>query len=264
MTQQLSIEQLKFAREIGATDTRENWYEGLFRNVSSSGYEYWNKSTCKWEKAQSPNFASMIKIDFTPLDDYYADKAVDIAATSVPDGYYHDDESGKLKPLKPAVESAHDRLQSAVKAYRNEVGLEGAYDPVLVEAENLLKPSVPAPDYDPADVAFNRPENERGAGLKYDSGKPRMSLLPPHALTEMAKVMTFGASKYKAHSWKQVENAQERYLDALMRHAIAYVACERVDPESGLPTMAHIMCDAAFLIELDMFNNNERTAGVNK
>lgn len=166
---------------------------------------------------------TLLPEDFNKRDD--SSKSIDIAATSVPDGYYHDDEEDKLKPLKPE--------------------------------------SVPL-QYDPADVAFKSDKNERGAGMKYDSGKPRMSLVPPHALTEMAKVMTFGASKYKAHSWKQVENAQERYLDALLRHAIAYVAGERIDPESGLPTMAHIMCDAAFLIELDMFNNTERSTEVNK
>lgn len=258
MTQQLTIEQLKFAREIGATH-----FDCESEEYRKDGYLYQND---KWGMGLIADryfkYGDIIEIDFTPLDDYYADKAVDIAATSVPDGY--DDESGKLKPLKPAAESARDRLQSAVKAYRNELGLDGAYDPALIEAENLLNPAVPAPEYDPADVAFKKPENERGAGLKYDSGKPRMSLVPPHAITEMAKVMTFGASKYKAHSWKQVENAQERYLDALMRHAIAYVAGERIDPESGLPTMAHLICDAAFLIELDMLNDNERTTGVSE
>ena len=200
----LTIEQLKFAREIGAThiDTNEDpsrrincfFRKDLDAYVAGkwSGELIWEGS----KQLDDPS-TDFERIDFTPLDDYYADKAVDIAATG-----------GEL-------------------------------------------------EYDPADVAFKRPENERGAGMKYDSGKPRMSLIPPHALTEMAKVMTFGASKYKAHSWKQVENAQERYLDALLRHAVAYVSGERIDPESGLPTMAHIMCDAAFLIELDMFNDTK-------
>ncbi len=271
-----NIEQLKFAREIGAThiDTRQLVGE-LYRKDRHAYLDgQWEFG---WAGVSILNsHYCFTKIDFTPLDDYYADKAVDIATTGgevmtdaanepdfngVPDGYYHDDEEDKLKPLKPAAESAHDRLTAAVKAYRNELGLDGAYDQVLVEAENLLKSAVPSTGYDQGDVAFKRPENERVAGLKYDSGKPRISLVPPHALTEMAKVMTFGASKYKAHSWKQVENAQERYLDALLRHAIAYVAGERIDPESGLPTMAHLMCDAAFLIELDMLNDNGRTAG---
>ena len=89
------------------------------------------------------------------------------------------------------------------------------------------------------------------AGAKHDKGKPRIGLLPPVAITEMAKVMTFGADKYEAHGWRKVECAQERYLDALLRHAIAYVGGERTDPESGLPTMAHVMCNASFLVEFD-------------
>lgn len=202
----LTIEQLKFAREIGAThiDTRVTLIGEFYRK---DGHAYidgqWNNG---WANIVSLNDDStnFAKIDFSLLDDYYADKAVDIAATG-----------GEL-------------------------------------------------EYEPADVAFKKPTNERGAGLKYDSGKPRMSLVPPHALTEMAKVMTFGASKYKAHSWKDVENAQERYLDALLRHAIAYVAGERIDPESGLLTMAHIMCDAAFLIELDMTSYDEISTEVNQ
>ena len=198
----LTIEQLKFAREIEATHIHREPDLNSDRNFiyRKDHHAYIHNRWCSVRAGADymdnhPIYFS--RIDFSPLDDYYADKAVDIAATG-----------GEL-------------------------------------------------EYDPADVAFKRPKNERGSGLKYDSGKPRMSLVPPHALTEMANVMTFGASKYKAHSWKQVENAQERYLDALLRHAVAYVSGERIDPESGLPTMAHIMCDAAFLIELDMFNDTK-------
>lgn len=200
----LTIEELKFALEIGATHIDTDVDPSISVNClyRKDYYAYidgdWEHGWASLAFMDNPD-TCFAKIDFSPLDDYYADKAVDIAATG-------------------------GELECAT-----------------------------------ADVAFKRPQNERGAGLKYDSGKPRISLLPPHALTEMAKVMTFGASKYKAHSWKQVENAQERYLDALLRHAVAYVAGERIDPESGLPTMAHIMCDAAFLVELDMFNNNEHS-----
>ena len=60
------------------------------------------------------------KIDFTPLDDYYADKNVDIAATGgeemeIPEGWYRCDESGKLKPMKPTAKKmrATDFLEKA-------------------------------------------------------------------------------------------------------------------------------------------------------
>lgn len=66
---ELTIEQLKFAREIGATHARKQWYQGLFRNVSKTGYEYWNRAINSWVNAQSPTLACMVEIDFSPLDD---------------------------------------------------------------------------------------------------------------------------------------------------------------------------------------------------
>jgi hypothetical protein len=90
-------------------------------------------------------------------------------------------------------------------------------------------------------------------GLKFDGGKPRWSLLMqgmPHALAGVATVLTFGAKKYAAHSWRSVENNQERYRDALYRHLNALEAGETHDSESGLPHWSHICCNALFLSEL--------------
>ena len=88
-------------------------------------------------------------------------------------------------------------------------------------------------------------------GMKYDDGKLRPDYIPPYALTQLAEVLTFGAKKYEAHSWRTVPNAKERYFAALMRHMLAYHSGEQDDEETGLPHMAHIMCNAAFLTELD-------------
>jgi len=97
----LTIEQLKFAREIGATWRRE-YTNSWFKDIDGQCHFYRDE---KWARPEEDGAACELeeayKIDFTPLDDYYADKDVDIAATSVPDGYYYDDEEDKLKPLKP-------------------------------------------------------------------------------------------------------------------------------------------------------------------
>ena len=45
-------------------------------------------------------------------------------------------------------------------------------------------------------------------GIKYDSAKPKMNLLPPKAILEVAKVLTFGAEKYGAENWKELEDLQ--------------------------------------------------------
>jgi len=72
----------------------------------------------------------------------------------------------------------------------------------------------------------------------------------PKALAGVAAVLTFGAKKYAAHSWKQVENNKERYRDALYRHLNQLEAGELVDSESGLSHWDHIACNALFLSEL--------------
>lgn len=96
-------------------------------------------------------------------------------------------------------------------------------------------------------------QSDRGAGLKADGGKGRWTLLMqgfPLALAGVVEVLGFGAKKYAAHSWRQVENAPERYRDALYRHLNALEGGELVDPESGLSHWEHICFNALALNEL--------------
>lgn len=86
-------------------------------------------------------------------------------------------------------------------------------------------------------------------GRKDDSGKAMMDLIPPHAELMLAKVLTFGAEKYGAWNWSQVDDLERRYMAAAMRHINAHRAGELLDQESGLPHLAHAMCCLAFLIE---------------
>ena len=90
-------------------------------------------------------------------------------------------------------------------------------------------------------------------GLKFDTGKPRMDFIlegMPNALLEIGKVATFGANKYAPHSWRGVEDAQCRYLAALMRHLLADARGEELDPESGLLHLAHAAWGALAILEL--------------
>ena len=58
-------------------------------------------------------------------------------------------------------------------------------------------------------------------GRKFDGEKPRMYLLPPKAIQEVAKVLTFGAQKYDEDNWKKLDNLQNRYTGASLRHIFA-------------------------------------------
>lgn len=87
-------------------------------------------------------------------------------------------------------------------------------------------------------------------GQKHDAGKPRYDLIPAHAEAEMVDVLTFGAGKYGAENWRKVQ--RERYIAAAGRHRAAYRMGETNDPETGKHHLAHAMCCDAFVIELDL------------
>lgn len=83
---------------------------------------------------------------------------------------------------------------------------------------------------------------------KHDEGKDRWDLLPFAEIQEVVKVLTFGAGKYGAHNWRTVENPQDRYFAAAMRHITAYQLGEAADQESGLNHLAHAICCLLFMM----------------
>ena len=97
-------------------------------------------------------------------------------------------------------------------------------------------------------------------GRKFDGGKLEYGLLPPFALEETVKVLTFGAQKYERGNWQRVPDAKRRYFDAMERHIWAWKKGEQIDPESGIHHLAHAMCCLMFLYEhdiIDFFNNGD-------
>lgn len=88
-------------------------------------------------------------------------------------------------------------------------------------------------------------------GVKYDGDKPRMGLVPPKAILEVAKVLTYGAQKYSAENWRKVPEAHQRYLDAALRHINQYHQGQIIDNETGINHLAHAICSLLFIVELD-------------
>lgn len=91
------------------------------------------------------------------------------------------------------------------------------------------------------------------AGTKYDDGKIQYTLIPPYALQEVARNLTEGLKKYKErNNWQKVPNAEQRYMDALMRHFEAIRRGELYDVDSSAPDMPHmaaVAVNAMFLLE---------------
>lgn len=100
--------------------------------------------------------------------------------------------------------------------------------------------------------------DQHAPGAKVDYGKVRMHLITggmARAITEVAKVGTFGASKYTDGGWVFVPDGFRRYEDAQQRHAASRHMGETHDKDSNLLHLAHEAWNA--LAKLDLYIRNE-------
>jgi hypothetical protein len=82
---------------------------------------------------------------------------------------------------------------------------------------------------------------------KLNDGKPRLGLVSPLFTEPVARVLEFGARKYKLWSWVDGYKYSEIY-DATQRHLTAWWMGETLDSESGLHHLAHAACNLMFLL----------------
>lgn len=83
-------------------------------------------------------------------------------------------------------------------------------------------------------------------------GKMRWTLMDFESMKDMIAVLEFGAKKYSKDNWKKGLPVTE-ITDSMLRHLVAFLAGENIDPESGLPHTGHIMCNAMFLSHMYKF-----------
>ena len=88
--------------------------------------------------------------------------------------------------------------------------------------------------------------NPSEKALRFNQGKPRLSLVSFLAMTGLARVLEFGAIKYAPWNWTKGMPV-DQVLDCLLRHTAAIQRGEELDPESGLPHIDHLQCNAMFL-----------------
>jgi len=94
-------------------------------------------------------------------------------------------------------------------------------------------------------------EPKKPQEFKNDKGKLRWSLLPVDALEEIVRVLEFGAVKYGPNQWRGLPNFEwQRIADALNRHFQKWQRGTDRDDESNLLEMAHVACNALFLLEM--------------
>lgn len=97
----------------------------------------------------------------------------------------------------------------------------------------------------------NIKDTQKPQGMKNDQEKNRLDLIEPEFIESVGQVLTFGAQKYEPNNWQKVEDAENRYYAAAMRHLMAWRKGEKTDPESGLSHLDHVACNIMFLQHFD-------------
>lgn len=89
-----------------------------------------------------------------------------------------------------------------------------------------------------------------------NAGKPEMSyLLDLHkSLTEVVRVMEYGAGKYAPRNWLKGGKPDAEYLSAALRHIFRHSAESDTDPESGCLHLAHAAWNLLALLELNVLD----------
>ncbi len=89
---------------------------------------------------------------------------------------------------------------------------------------------------------------------RQNAGKPPLHLLPLDGLVLVAWVLAFGSEKYSPRGWeKAAAEGVFSWADcvrACLSHLSKLACGQRLDPESGLPHVAHLACNALFLCSM--------------
>lgn len=83
--------------------------------------------------------------------------------------------------------------------------------------------------------------------------KAPLHLVPPFAMEQQAWVHKLGADKYTPWNWRETKVLSSTYVSATLRHLAAWRSGEDIDPESGRSHLAHIMANAAILLDCQRY-----------
>lgn len=100
-------------------------------------------------------------------------------------------------------------------------------------------------------VMFNEEKQSELANPKDLIGvtKPRLSLVSPAGLIYEALAMANGAEKYGAYNWREKKVQALIYVEACMRHLLAWQEGEEKAQDSGVHHLAHAKACLGILID---------------
>jgi len=94
---------------------------------------------------------------------------------------------------------------------------------------------------------------------KYLAGemkKTRFDLLP-NVLPDIADVFAFGAGKYAAHGWRQIEDWDLVCFNKIMRHLTTWMFSKEKTDESGKSHLAHAAADLMIMLAREKDSGND-------
>lgn len=93
-------------------------------------------------------------------------------------------------------------------------------------------------------IELDKPMDPITAGER--DKKDRWDLLPWAELRMVARVLTSGISKHKSDfGWQS--RPKSEHVQSALRHITSYLTGERLDPETGLPHLAHTVARLLFV-----------------
>lgn len=247
----------------------------------------------RWVRRHLPMTATLLSrrvVDFSQIADF-------CVAAGLPDAKYPNGREGAPEAAHRGLDDARASLDTYQRALaflspRLVVGIDFAKhdDQVDATAVSILvnkhhkqaipppPPGYPLPPVPPSlipkQAAFSpvcpdgakaeRTERSRSKIASFSTPvagvKRRWSLLDPlrPTLATVVDVLMHGNTKYEPNTWQLVEPSNFR--EALDRHWHDYLTGSPVDENSGLPHLAHVVCNALFLAWFDLRNAKQAEA----
>lgn len=94
-------------------------------------------------------------------------------------------------------------------------------------------------------------------GIKYDTDKNRLDLLPTLALEEVGRVYSIGARKYTDRNWEKGLKFS-RIFGALLRHLFAWWRGEKYAQDDGQHHLASVVWCGLTLLHYDLLKQYQK------
>lgn len=103
-----------------------------------------------------------------------------------------------------------------------------------------VNPVFPIEESNPAKTNPKQAYGDKKVGLQW---------VPPALLIAAGQAFVDGKKKYGAFNWRDKPVEVMTYVGAMLRHTLAYLDGEDIDPESGNPHLSGVVASAGILLD---------------